>query len=166
MRHTALLAIALLAGCGDSNKTTTLKTDDATVTIDRSTGGDGDITITSKDGANVAAMVAGAGAKWPESAPDFAAAYPGAKVTNVLSGTADGKAGGMTNFESADPPERIIAFYKARAAAAGLGKVSSMQAQGTEIFGATDAAGNRQLSVNATVSGGKTTGSVSYSVPG
>lgn len=97
---------------------------------------------------------------------DDGGGYPGAKITNVLPSTADGKAGGMTRFQSADPPGQIIAFYKARAAAAGLGKVSSMQTQGTEMFGATNAAGDRQLSVNVTVGDGRTTGPVSYSVPG
>ncbi|MGL6043509.1 MAG: hypothetical protein ACRC1J_06250 [Sandaracinobacteroides sp.] len=167
----ALAALsAVLTACG-SDKPGTASADGtstsaggSSVTVDQEAGDDR-VTITSKDGDNIASMVAGSGAQWPASAPAYAPPYPGGAMVSAMSGSADGKSGGMASFETTDTPDKVIAYYKAKAAAAGLEKVTTMAGDGMTMFAATDATGDTGVSVQASVSEGKTMGSVSFNSP-
>jgi len=165
LRPAAPLLFALLAACGGDKPDTTMTTQDGKVSVSTSGDGDSKVTVTATDGDKTAKMVSGGGAKWPESAPAFAAAYPGGTLITVMAGNADGKASGMATFETTDAPDKVIAFYKDKAAAAGLTKVTSMAGNGMTMFGASDESGDRVLSVQASPGGGKTTGSGTFAEP-
>jgi len=158
----SLALLALLAGCGERNVERTVKTaDGSTVKVEQAADGDhAKITATSADGTTT--FSAGADGKWPEKMADYAPAYPGAKVTTSMAGTSDDGTGGMVTFETSDSPQKVVDFYKPRAAAAGLGNVSNMDMNGTKIFGAGDEATGRTLSIQASVADGKTTAMLSY----
>ena len=53
--------------------------------------------------------------------PDFAPLYPGAKVLSSVTGSGNG-GGAMVMFKVAAAPADIIAFYKQKTAAAGMGE--------------------------------------------
>jgi hypothetical protein len=166
--HTGLAAAGLLAlsACG-GEKTQTVSTADggtATVTADR----DGETaTIEAKgDDGSTSTMVAGTGAKWPDDAPAYAAAYPGAALQMAMSGSSADGAGTFLNFSTSDAPSKVIDFYKAQAKAAGLGNETNVDTQGMRMFAATSPEG-RTLSVQATAENGVTNVALSYaSKPG
>lgn len=160
------LPALLLAGCGKDTNTTTLKGNDGqTVTIETPKDGDGptNFSATNDKGERVSAVIAGVGAAWPADAPAYAAAYPGATVTSVINTTSGEKGGSMATFTTADAPARVIEFYKARAAAAGLGNVSTMTSNDTSMFTAQDEASGRQVYVQTSIADGKTSAALTFS---
>ncbi|MBY0400515.1 hypothetical protein K2X89_09490 [Myxococcota bacterium] len=157
------LSVLLLVGCdGDSGETTTIG--DTEITVDEG-GGASSITITGNDGEQLANMTTGSGVEWPDSAPAYAPAYPGGSLVSTMAGDTDGKAGAIATFQTSDTPEKVIDFYRERAAAAGLDKVTNMAVPDMTIFAATDASGDTGLSVQVSASDGITTASVTYSEP-
>lgn len=169
MRHFAghgiagsLALLVLLAGCGERKVERTLTTPDgSTVKVAQTADGDNaTFTATTADGTST--FSAGADGKWPAQMAAYAPAYPGAKVTTSMAGTSEDGTGGMVTFETSDSPQKVVDFYKPRAAAAGLGNVSNMDMNGTKIFGAGDEATGRTLSIQASVADGKTTAMLSY----
>lgn len=165
-----LIPVVLLAGtlaaCGKDTNTTTLKGNDGqTVTIETPKDGDGptNFSATNEKGERVSAVIAGEGAAWPADAPAYAAAYPGATVTSVINTTSGEKGGSMATFTTADTPAKVIEYYKVRAAAAGLGSVSTMTANDTSMFTAQDEASGRQLYVQTSLADGKTSAALTFS---
>lgn len=168
MRLPLLLAALVLTACGSKEPETTITAADGskvTVTGDNDGdkgGGSFKMETTGPDGQTVSS-IAGEGATWPSTAPDYAAAYPGARITSVVEGNSDGKAGGMATFETNDSPAEVIAFYKSRAATAKLGRVTNISADAMTMFNAGDDASDRSVMVQATLNEGKTMGSVTFS---
>lgn len=68
----------------------------------------------------------------------------------------------MVTFTTGDSPEKVIEFYKARAAAAGLTDVSNMDINGAKMFGAKDEKTGRSLSIQASIADGKTSAAITY----
>ncbi|HRD46388.1 MAG TPA: hypothetical protein PLF78_07900 [Caulobacter sp.] len=124
-------------------------------------GPGGSVTITGKDGA-----VVRSGANVKADLPDFAPLYPGAapsgSVTSVAS--AEGK-GGMYVYTAAAFPEQVLAFYRDKAKAAGLGEAAEMNMGAARMFSATDEASRRSLQVIVTGEGSGSNVSLTWSVP-
>ena len=112
----------LLAACGNPPGTTTIRDD---------SGGQ-------------ATLATGPAATPPPNLPAYAPLYPGARVESSMSGTSsdqDGaRQGGMVAFRTADPPERVANFYRARLAGANLANRSDANMNGTLMLAGTDPA--------------------------
>ena len=166
MFRPAILIVALaLTACGSSSKTTTIKGDNGeTVTVTGTNGSDGvtRMEATNQKGEKFTAHIGGAGASWPSDAPAYAAAYPGADVHSVITSNSDGKVGNMVAFETSDSPAKVVDHYKALAAKAGLGNVSTMTANAMNMFTAGDSE-TAEFVVQASPSDGKTTAVLTYS---
>lgn len=157
----ALLPLFLLAACGSNAKEQTITTPDGSkVKVEQQ--GDDAARITTQSANGSATLTAGGSGQWPAQTVEYAPAYPGAKVTTSMAGNSDEGAGGMVSFETSDSPEKVVDFYKPRAAAAGLTNVSNMDVNGAKIFGASDEATGRSLGIQASVADGKTTALLTY----
>jgi hypothetical protein len=128
-----LLTLALgLAACGQS-ETSTVSTPGGTVTT-RTTDGGATTTITGPDG-STAQITSGAGAK--ADLPDFLPLYPGATVTSSITGGNGTQKTVSVTFETNAAPAEVIAFYKEKAAAMGLGETLNADQGGVLSFMAT-----------------------------
>lgn len=168
MRTMMLASLLLLAGCGDDDgKTITVKDGDKDVVINAvSDGGTTTIRTTGDDGEKMVATINGKGATWPADAAPYATAYPGATVPAVISSNAGQKgSASVVTFESGDAPDKVIAYYKALAAKAGLKEGMSMTSGDTSMFTANGASGGG-FAVQASTSDGKTVGSVTVGSDG
>ncbi len=170
MRPIILVPLLLLAACGGNDgKTITVKDGDKDVTINaKDNGGVTTIQTTGDKGEKVTASIGGEGTAWPADAPPYAIAYPGAKVTAVISSNGGtGSTGSVVTFESSDAPERIIGFYKGLSAKAGLKEGMTMNSGGTSMFASgKEGGGGNGFVVQASAEGGKTTASVTVGKDG
>ncbi|MBA3880282.1 MAG: hypothetical protein C0500_11275 [Sphingobium sp.] len=160
----AIVAVAALAlascGSGDKTERTITTPDGSTIKVEQKDGEDSAKIISTKsDG--TATMTTGGG-QWPANLADYAPAYPGGEVGASFSGSSKDGAGGMVTFTTSDSPEKVIEFYKARAASAGLTDVTNMDINGAKMFGARDEKTGRSLSIQASIADGKTTAAVTY----
>lgn len=104
----AALSLLLLVGACKDEPRVVVKSDGTTI-VD----GPGDTVIqAAEDGASLPP---------PADLPAFAPAYPGARLSTRISGEAavGAKGGALFVFETADPVEKVAAFYDASAKAAG-----------------------------------------------
>lgn len=104
MRHLVIAAAGLLAACGSSEKSTTIG--GATFSTD---GDKGSARITTSEGTLKTSEGAAAASV---TMPDFAPRYPGASISAVLESESGGKKTKMVTFATADPVEKVFAFYK------------------------------------------------------
>lgn len=153
-----LIAAAALAGC--EKKSTVVSNADGSKTEITRDGDSATITTTTDNG--TATMNVAGNAKWPAGIADYAPAYPGGVVTASFSGNSGEGEGGMVSFTTTDSPDKIVEFYKARAAAAGLKNVSNIDINGAKMFGANDEKSGRSLSIQASVADGKTNAAVTF----
>lgn len=160
----AATAIGLfaLAACGEKTSQPTSTTADGSAIKAEQESGErtAKITATSADGA--ATMTAGGAGRWPAGLADYAPPYPGGEVGASFAGSSQDGAGGMVTFTTTDSPEKVVGFYKARAATAGLSAVSTMDVNGAKMFGAKDEKTGRLLSIQASIAGGRTTAAVTF----
>lgn len=114
---------------------------DATTTTIRSADG----TATIRTGDHVAALPAGL------------AVYPGANVTSSMSmdGEGAGKGGTVLAFESADTPDRIVAFYRSAAERAGYRIDSEITAGAMSMVGGKRGEGDEGFSLTVNRAGEK-----------
>lgn len=154
----ALAGLLLLAACSSGGKDAP---DGAEPVAASEAEGGADPASTTAEEAAVAAIT-GSGGSWPADAPAYAAPYPGARVEGGFSGSSEGKVGAVTTFTTADPPEKVIAFYKERAAAAGLKDAVNMDAGGTRMFGASHTETGRSVNIQASAQEGVTTAILTY----
>lgn len=158
----ALIGAFTLTACGGKKTEQTISTPDGKLKIEQNSDGhSGKIIATTANG--TAIFSAGGANAWPAQTAPYAPAYPGATVTASFSGNSGEGDGGMVTFTTPDSPEKVIDFYKARAEAEGLGKVSNLDFNGTKMFGAGDDASGRTLSVQTSTEQGKTTAAITYS---
>ena len=158
-----LLALPLaLAACGEKKTERTFTTADGSTMKVEQQDGEGAAKITATSANGTATLTTGGAGQWPAGLADFAPAYPGGEVGASFSGSSNDGAGGMVTFTTSDSPEKVVEFYKARAAAAGLSDVSTMDINGAKMFGAKDEKTGRSLSIQASVADGKTTAAVTF----
>lgn len=157
---TSLVVLLGLAACGGEKTERAIATPDGKMKIEQN-GDSGKIIATTANG--TATFSAGGANAWPAQTAPYAPAYPGATVTASFSGNSGEGDGGMVTFTTPDSPDKVIDFYKARAEAEGLGKVSNLDFNGTKMFGAGDDASGRTLSVQTSTEQGKTTAAITYS---
>ena len=161
----AVLPILALAACGSDTKTTTVKGENGeTVTIQHDQDGNGAARIeaTGANGEKVIGTVGGEGTRWPADAPAYAPAYPGAKLTSVMTSQSDGTNGSMVAFETSDPVTKVVDHYKALAKANGLTSESTMASGDASLFTATDKTSGREFFVQASSVDGKTQASITF----
>lgn len=99
-------------------------------------------------------------------APDYAALYPGAEVDGRPTiGAGDAGAGGLVTFRTRATPDEVVAFYKARAEAAGMRTVMGMNQGDARAYGAAGEAndGPRLQVVAAPGEGGDTSVQLTWS---
>lgn len=110
---TTVIALPLLAGCGDGGTETTLE-----------------------DGTSIRADASGAGLAAPSNLPDFAPLYPGARVDNVvLDPRSPGK--GMVAYTVQAKVDDVFAFYKDKGTGAGLKSVQETSQSGSRMLAMT-----------------------------
>ncbi|WP_448659515.1 hypothetical protein ACPVPU_03365 [Sphingomonas sp. CJ99] len=102
MNRPAILAtLILLAACGGEREQTVRDAETGEAVTIRTAG------------------AGGGGIAAPANLPAFAPIYPGATITAAVTGSAQ-EAKGMVSFTTGDTPDKVIAFYRERATAAGL----------------------------------------------
>ena len=124
---TLFASALLLAACKDEPKVF-VKTDGETSIV---TGSDGAIVNSAGDGESLALST---------ELPAFAPAYPGARLRTQVSDGKTGGRGGLVVFETADPVEKVAAFYDARAQELGVkpGMVVNEKDSAVRIFAGRD----------------------------
>jgi hypothetical protein len=126
----AAATVACLSGCGQSTgetTTTVVAPDGNTVTINSSKS-------------------------WPETMAKVAPLYPGATVVSAFTGETPDE-GGIGDFTTSDPPDKVMAFYKKAAADRGMAPKGIMTPD-DRIFGAGNA--SDKFTVSARSEGGLT----------
>lgn len=154
---TVVMVLALM-GCGGKEAA---EAEAGSPAIEVAATGPGDIASAAVGAAEGVATAASG--KWPGTMPAFAPAYPGSTAEMSMSGTGGEGQSTIVGFVTGDSPDRVIAFYQAKAKAAGLSNLSNFEAGGARVFGASDDAG-RVLSVQVSVEDGKTRGVVTAGV--
>ena len=151
-----IAAAALVAGCDQHpSKTIKIKGKDGTVTV---SGNNEQMTVKSDDGKTAVEInTNGIGS---QRLPDFAPVYPGAQVEGSVTSPTEG--GGTFGFETADAPEKVIAFYKDKAASAGLAEKLNMNANGALTYMASAGDDKKTLQVIATRTGASTNVQVTW----
>ena len=121
------------------------------------------VTVTPVAADALAAMAAAEPAA--AGAPTFAVLYPGGTVEGEPV-TAQGPAGpgGLVTFTTEADPDAVVAFYRARAEAAGLASVMSMNQGDARAYGAArDGSGARVEVVASPVETGQTSVQLTWS---
>jgi hypothetical protein len=85
--------------------------------------------------------------------PDFVTTYPGAKLQSTTINAGAKTASGTFSFETTDSPAAVIAYYKQKAAGAGLAPAVNMNMGPTTVFTANADGGKKVLQVVAATSG-------------
>ncbi len=124
-------------------------------------GPGGAVTITGKDGAVVQS---GAGVK--VDLPDFAPLYPGAQAQQSATTVASSEgAGGMIVYTAAATPDQVLAFYRDRVKAAGMGETAEMNMGAARMLSATDDASKRSIQVIVSGEGAGSSVSLTWTRP-
>jgi hypothetical protein len=92
--------------------------------------------------------------------PDFAPIYPGAVVTAGAGGDSSTGTGSAVSFTSKDAPGKVVAYYKAVAAKAGMKIAAEMTMGDMRMLSATDEARGRSLQVQVTAADGGSSGTI------
>jgi hypothetical protein len=157
MRALILMPLLLLAACGHKAQT---------ITVDDGKGGKtavgvaqdgGTTTIYSSDGKVEIKANPGSAAF-----PAFAPQYPGSKVVSSANFSGSDKNGGgvgtMITQETTDDPAKVMAFYKAKIAEAGMktGMESTTPAGGLLMVGSGDGQKGAGMMITVSKSGEKT----------
>lgn len=152
----AISAAIVMTGCGDTatNETPAVDATPADVTTEAAAAA----------GPAAAADSAEHAAPASADAPDFAVIYPGAEPTGpATSARGPSGPGGILNFTTQASPDEVVAFYRARAEAAGLKSINAMNRGETRGYAAGDPR-NRFLNVVASpVEGSPTEVQLSWS---
>jgi hypothetical protein len=151
---TMIVAATGLVGCGKTDTKT--YSDGKGNNVSVSNAGD-HMTITGSNGEKVE-FGTGASAKMPSYLP----LYPGAKVTASFSGQGKDGSGGMVAFHAAATPADVIAYYKQKAASAGMADTMNMDAGGTMTYMASNEKAKTTLSVTATKASDGSDGQVTW----
>lgn len=139
----AAVAAALLLGlaaCGEKEQASgTVVGADGEKATYKVTEKDGESKLTIKSDKGSAEISTG---KDGTALPAGLSLYPGATVTSSMRMTSDekGKSGTVLSFESADAPDKIVAFYRAAAAKAGYQIGSEMKTGEMEMLTGKNAA--------------------------
>lgn len=147
-----IAAMIALAACS-SEKSGTFETEGGEkgeYTVNSDDGGM-NATITTKDG--TATMQSGENVK--ASLPDGFTVYPGATVVTATNVDAGGTKGSLVMMETGDSPEKVAAFYRKQAEAAGIKIEMEMTVNGGKMIGGKGE-GGRMFSLNTTTNDGKT----------
>ncbi|HEY2444158.1 MAG TPA: hypothetical protein VGI20_00275 [Rhizomicrobium sp.] len=160
----------LLAGCDQSPKSNdiTVKGEDGNLTVNANgqkftmkagdgksgnftmSGDNGHFTLHASDGKENVDINA-TGDTSSLKLPDFVAAYPGGKMQSSVTGAGSHGGGGTFTFETADAPEKVIAYYKQKSASAGFKEGLNMNTGTTTMFSAIS--GKKAIQVVAATSG-------------
>ena len=148
----ALLSLAILAACG-SQETGTVTGEDGSETsysIDRD-GGDTQVRVTNEAGEEV---VVNSGEGAGVALPLGFTVYPGANVvSNSTVKTNDGE-GSVLFMETSDSAEKVVAFYRSQAEAAGMNiALESNSAAARTIAGEAEGGKNFMLTATENESG-------------
>jgi len=130
-------ALLALAACGPREKAETVVTDKGpggeTVTV---TSPSGTVTVTDGGGMTVTSGGATAG----DAA--FPLAYPGGQQVMDVNSNDNGKPGRLYGFNTSDSPEKVMAFYKAKAEAAGMKETATVTTGESLTYGASGEKGD------------------------
>lgn len=132
-RYLGVSAAALLvAACGSGDEGT-IQTEDGEVTYDiDNQGEDVSVDMTGPGGEHVTMR---SGNEAVEGMPDGFSVYPGSTVvTSTSVNTTDGS-GVLVVLTTSDAPEKVIAFYRQQAEAAGVTIDGEMNTNGTRLIG-------------------------------
>lgn len=102
---------------------------------------DGIVRFETRDGGAV--FLGGENVAAPKDLPSFVEVYPGLRLDSVMSGEAAGdfNGGGVLAGLSADPPEKVVAYYREVIARRGLRTVLDRANNGTIVLNAAGKTG-------------------------
>ncbi|MFZ5670296.1 MAG: hypothetical protein ACOY4K_12450 [Pseudomonadota bacterium] len=126
----------------------------------------GGFSVTGQDGATATVSTSAAAAT--AALPAFAPLYPGGAIEGSVAGVSRSDAeasGGTATFTTPDPPQKVIAFYKARTQAAGLKTEGEVNMGAALMLVARDDATDRGLQVMASNQAGKTSVTLFWATP-
>lgn len=147
-----IAATIALAACS-SEKSDTFETEDGEkgeYTVNSDDGGM-NATITTKDG--TATMQSGENVK--ADLPLGFTVYPGATVVSATNVDGGGTKGSLVMMETDEAPDKVAAFYRKQAEAAGINIEMEMTINGGEMIGGKGD-GGKMFSLNTTNNDGKT----------
>lgn len=147
-----IAATIALAACS-SEKSGTFETEDGEqgeYTVD-SDGGGAKASITTDEGTFT--MQSGDDVK--ADLPDGFTVYPGAKVVSATNVDGGGTKGSLVMMETTDAPDKVAAFYRKQAEAAGIKIEMEMTINGGKMIGGKGE-GGKMFSLNTTNNDGKT----------
>lgn len=154
MRNPAFViaATALLGACG-SETSGTFTTED---------GGKGEYAVDAEGESMTATVKTEDGTATMQSGPDAKpdlpkgfTVYPGGTIITVSNVKQKGESGSMMMFETTDSPEKVAAFYKKQAEAAGFEITTEADVNGSKTI-AGETADKTSFMINANGSGDKT----------
>jgi hypothetical protein len=100
----------------------------------------------------------------PSNMPAYLAVYPGARVTSTVDA---GSRGGTVSFEAPATADQVAAFYRQRAAAAGLRQATDVSSNAVRILMYDQGqAGRRNFVLNLTSTGRGVQGALTYGPQG
>ncbi len=154
---TMIIAAAGLTACGKHDAK--VYTDSKGNSVAVSNSDNGHMTITGSNGEKVE-IGSGSQAKMPDWLP----LYAGAQVKASFTGQGKDGTGGMVSFHTTAAPADVIAFYKQKAAAAGMADTMNMDSNGTTVYIGANEKTKSQLSVSATKGSDGTDAQVTWGV--
>ncbi|MDQ0466281.1 outer membrane receptor protein involved in Fe transport [Caulobacter ginsengisoli] len=95
--------------------------------------------------------------------PAYAPAYPGATIVTASKTTVGGVQAVGVSFATTDTPEQVVAFYKGKLGASGLGPVKEMNLGMGQMLVVQDAATGKSVQVMAMKAGDQTSIQVTQS---
>ncbi len=102
--------------------------------------------------------------RMPANLPPYLALYPGARIVQTVDG---GARGGTIAFTAQATPAQVAAFYRSRAAAAGLAQKTDVSSNDVRILMFDDApAGRRNFVLNLTREGAAVQAALTYGPQG
>ena len=146
-----------LSACGSSDEVASGEFDDGD-------GGKGEYSLNQKDGENQLTIKtddgevrinSGTGAGADTKLPLGLKLYPGAEVLSSMTGTGEGKSGGMVSFKTDVSRDEVMEFYKKQAQDQGI-KIEAEMTMGDRKMFAGNNDGDQNLSVTAATDNGKT----------
>ncbi|UIP07933.1 hypothetical protein LY632_05920 [Erythrobacter sp. SDW2] len=153
MRLVLPIAAAIALAACSSEKSGSFETEGGErgeYTVDSIDGGM-NATITTKDG--TATMQSGENVK--ADLPDGFTVYPGAKVVSATNVDSPESKGSLLMMETSDSPDKVAAFYRKQAEAAGIKIEMEMTVNGGKMIGGKGP-DERVFSLNTTNNDGKT----------
>ncbi len=164
---TLVLTTALLLTACEAKRTRTVVMGDGSTIEVEDTADNGLFSTRTTDdkGGGIAASFDLFEKDWPDTAPNYAPAYPGATVRDVGRVSAMGMDLTTVHFTTTDKPRAVTDFYKRRSYGVGIGDPVKQQESDSNSSFTAGEQGARRLSVEASAEDKLTDVRLAYGIP-